>query len=163
MSDNKLDLIIKNSLISTDVNNCHSGGCPTDTELAEYVNGIIQDCLPEEAVALLFGTVEGSNVIVSTAAIVDNTAKSKTTFSVEPTLQYRLLVEAERRGEELVCIYHSHPAPPRPSRTDLKNMELNPVVWLISSKQTGSWVSKAFLLKDKEIKEVGISFSDEAP
>jgi proteasome lid subunit RPN8/RPN11 len=120
-----------------------------------------EDCLPEEAVALLFGIAEGSNVIVKRIEIVTNIAESRTTFSVEPTLQYRLMVEAEERGEALVCIFHSHPAPSKPSQTDLKNMELNPVVWLIASRELGYWESKAFLLKEKKVKEVALSFSDE--
>jgi proteasome lid subunit RPN8/RPN11 len=120
-------------------------------------------CLPEESVALLFGIVDDSNVVVRRIAIVSNTAESRSTFSVEPALQYRLLVEAEERGEDLVCIFHSHPAPPRPSQTDLKNMKLNPVVWLIASKETGIWESRAFLLENEVVKEVPIISSDEAP
>jgi proteasome lid subunit RPN8/RPN11 len=127
----------------------------------EILHNYAEDCLPEEAVALLFGVVSGSNVIVKGFEIVRNTAESRTTFSVDPTVQYHLLIEAEDRGEELVCIFHSHPAPPEPSQTDLKNMELNPVVWLIASKQTGSWESKAFLLEKKKVKEIAVSLFDE--
>jgi proteasome lid subunit RPN8/RPN11 len=122
-----------------------------------------EECLPQEAVALLFGLVKDSNIVVRNVAIITNDAESRTTFSVEPTLQYRLLVEAEARGEELVCIFHSHPAPPRPSQTDLKNMKLNPVVWLIASRQSGFWESKAFLLENDTVKEVPVTFSDEEP
>jgi len=129
----------------------------------EELHSHAEDCLPEESVALLFGVVEGGNVIVKSAVIVNNEARSRTTFSVEPTLQYRLLVEAECRGEELVCIFHSHPAPPKPSQTDLRNMKLNPVVWLIASRESGTWESKAFLLEDEKAKEVTIIFSDEGP
>ena len=127
----------------------------------EQLHSHAEDCLPQESVALLFGIVEGSNVIVKSAAIVTNTAESRTTFSVEPTLQYRLLVEAEARSEELVCIFHSHPAPPKPSQTDLRNMKLNPVVWLIASRESGAWESKAFLLQNENAREVPIIFSDE--
>ncbi|MFW9851109.1 MAG: M67 family metallopeptidase [Candidatus Thorarchaeota archaeon] len=127
----------------------------------EELHSHAEGCLPEESVALLFGTVEGSNAIVKSVAIVSNEAKSRTTFSVEPTLQYRLLVDAEARGEELVCIFHSHPAPPEPSQTDLKNMKLNPVFWIIASKESGSWESKAFLLENEKAMNVPIIFSDE--
>jgi len=121
-----------------------------------------ENCKPKEAVALLFGIVENSNIVVKNVALVENSANSRTTFSVEPTLQYKLLVEAEDRGESLVCIFHSHPAPPRPSSTDLKNMELNPVVWLIASKESGDWKSQAFVLSDKKIENVNVIISDEA-
>jgi proteasome lid subunit RPN8/RPN11 len=85
-------------------------------------------------------------VVVSHIELIQNIAESKTSFSVDPEVEYKLLVEAEERGEDLVGIFHSHPAPPKPSSSDLRNMRLNPVVWLISSKLTGCWISRAFIL-----------------
>ena len=122
-----------------------------------------ENCLPSEAAALLFGTTSVTRIIVTRVVIVDNISQSRTTFSVDPEVQYRLLVEAEELGEDLVCIFHSHPAPPRPSKSDVGNMRLNPVVWLIASKETGNWESRAFLLDNDEIIEVSIISSDEAP
>lgn len=113
--------------------------------------------LPLEAAALLFGRVSETSVIVNRIELVDNEASSNaTSFMVNPEEQYRLLVEAEERGEELVGIFHSHPAPPFPSNRDQQNMKLNPVVWLIASKDSGSWVSKAFLLEDDQVREVDL-------
>ena len=102
--------------------------------------------LPMEAVALLFGHVSESSVTVNRIELVHNEASSSTTtFMVNPEEQYRLLIEAEE---------HSHPAPPFPSSRDQRNMKLNPVVWLIASKDSGNWVSNAFLMEDDQIKEV---------
>jgi proteasome lid subunit RPN8/RPN11 len=113
--------------------------------------------LPLEAAALLFGHVSESSVIVNHIELVQNEVTSnRTSFSVNPEEQYRLLVEAEERGEELIGIFHSHPAPPFPSSRDQQNMKLNPVVWLIASKDSGNWVSKAFLMEDNQVKEVGL-------
>ena len=113
--------------------------------------------LPLEAAALLFGRVSDSSVIVNRIELVDNEALSSTTsFMVNPEEQYRLLVEAEEQDEELVGIFHSHPAPPFPSKRDQQNMKLNPVVWLIASKDSGSWVSKAFLLEDDQVRDVDL-------
>jgi len=112
---------------------------------------------PLEAAALLFGKVSDSSVIVTRIELVNNEAVSNTTsFMVNPEEQYRLLVEAEEQGEELVGIFHSHPAPPFPSNRDQQNMKLNPVVWFIASKDSGTWVSKAFLMEEDQIKEVGL-------
>ena len=83
---------------------------------------------------------------------------SRTAFSVNPENEYKLLIEAETQGESLVGIYHSHPAPPEPSTADLRNMRLNPVIWLISSKLTGSWVTKAYILKDENANEISIKY-----
>jgi proteasome lid subunit RPN8/RPN11 len=113
--------------------------------------------LPSEAAALLFGHVSDHLVMVNRIELVQNEAPSRTTsFMVNPEEQYRLLVEAEELGEELVGIFHSHPAPPFPSNRDLQNMKFNPVVWLIASKNSGSWVSKAFLMENDEVKEIDL-------
>ncbi|MBY8997007.1 MAG: M67 family metallopeptidase [Candidatus Thorarchaeota archaeon] len=114
--------------------------------------------LPLEAAALLFGQVIKSSVIVNRIELVHNEASSSTTsFMVNPEEQYRLLVQAEEQGEELVGIFHSHPAPPFPSSRDQQNMKLNPVVWLIASRESGNWVSKPFLLVDDQVNEVDLN------
>ena len=111
--------------------------------------------LPDEAVALLFGTISGISIHVARVELIENTsATSRTSFSVSPETEYSLLVEAEKRGEFLVGIFHSHPAPPRPSQRDLRNMRFNPVVWLVASKLTGSWIVKGYALEENGITEV---------
>jgi proteasome lid subunit RPN8/RPN11 len=118
------------------------------------------ECLPLESVALLFGHTEESMIRVTRIELLQNSADSRVRFAVEPEEQYRLLVEAEERGEELACVFHSHPAPPKPSATDLRYMRLNPVVWLIASKLTGSWKSLAYILDGESVTEVTL-VSDE--
>jgi len=116
--------------------------------------------LPSESAALLFGQVSDTLVVVSHIELVHNEATSSiTSFTVNPEEQYRLLVEAEERGQELVGIFHSHPAPPYPSSRDKQNMKLNPVVWLIASKDSGKWVSKAFLMEDNQVQEVNLQLT----
>ncbi len=116
-----------------------------------------ESSLPFEAVALLFGTYSELLVTVTRIELTYNEASLRTTaFMVNPEEQYRLLVEAENRGEELVGIFHSHPAPPHPSNRDKQNMKLNPVVWLIASKESGSWITKAFLLHNNHVRQVAL-------
>ncbi|RDE11817.1 MAG: hypothetical protein C4K48_10935 [Candidatus Thorarchaeota archaeon] len=104
--------------------------------------------LPDEAVALLFGTISGISVHLTRVELMENTSTTAhTSFSVSPEVEYTLLVEAEKRGESLVGIFHSHPAPPRPSQSDLRNMRFNPVVWLVASKLAGSWIIKGYALE----------------
>ena len=111
--------------------------------------------LPDEAVALLFGTISGISVHITRVEFMENTsATAHTSFSVSPEVEYDLLVEAEKRGEFLVGIYHSHPASPRPSQSDLRNMRLNPVVWLVASRLTGSWIVKGYTLEENGAVEV---------
>lgn len=116
--------------------------------------------LPNEAAALLFGNISDNSVTVDCIELVLNESTSSTTsFKVNPEEQYRLFVEAEERHEELVCIFHSHPAPPYPSPTDRRNMKLNPVVWLIASNESGTWESRAYLLKADNVDEVRLILS----
>jgi proteasome lid subunit RPN8/RPN11 len=122
-----------------------------------------ENSLPLEAVALLFGTEKTGQVFVNTVELLENYASSKTKFAVDPVKQYNLLVRAEERGEELVCIFHSHPAPPVPSESDLRNMRLNSVVWIIASKTTGKWKHGAYMLDGEQLSEIRIVMTDGAP
>ena len=122
----------------------------------EVLHNHAEEALPLESVALLFGNVKDVEVVVTRVELLENVAASTTSFAVDPEREYHLLMDAEGRGEEMVGIFHSHPAPPRPSSRDLRNMRLNPVVWAIASKSTGSWETRAFLLEDENLTNVRI-------
>lgn len=127
------------------------------TQFLNRLQDHAEDSLPAEAVALLFGQIDADDIRVQRVVILQNTSSSsKTSFSIDPEIQYRLYVEAEQIGDGLVCIFHSHPAPPFPSSRDHQNMRLNPVVWLIASKTTGTWISKAFVLDKDTPREIDI-------
>jgi proteasome lid subunit RPN8/RPN11 len=120
-----------------------------------------EEALPHESVALLIGTYSEKQVIVSRVECLDNVSERRmTSFAVNPELQYKILIEADERGEEMIGIFHSHPAPPAPSSHDRENMRLNQVVWLIASKMTGEWESRAYLYSNGEINEVRSEISD---
>ncbi|TFF92002.1 M67 family peptidase [Candidatus Thorarchaeota archaeon] len=113
---------------------------------------------PKECVALLFGHSATRRAIVSRMALMDNLAAARTTFAVKPEEQYRLLVEAEKRGDTMIGVFHSHPAPVRPSEKDLENMRLNPVVWIVASKSSGNWEYGSFILaQDDETNQIRTS------
>ncbi|RDE13322.1 MAG: hypothetical protein C4K49_08770 [Candidatus Thorarchaeota archaeon] len=118
-----------------------------------------QDCLPLESAGLLFGHLGGSVVTVTRVELLKNALRSRIRFEIDPVTEYELLLDAETRGEELVGIFHSHPAPPQPSEADLQNMSLNPVVWLIASRTTGTWLSRAFVLRRRKAVEVPVILS----
>lgn len=126
-------------------------------KILQTLHEYAQENQPNEAAALLFGTVSESSVTIKHIELVLNQSSSSiTSFNVDPEEQYRLLVEAEERDEELVCIFHSHPAPPYPSATDRQNMQLNPVVWLIASKESGNWESRAYILNEDSVEDVRV-------
>ena len=58
-------------------------------------------------------------------------------FSIAPDQLLGAYRAAERRGLEVIGIFHSHPASgAAPSDTDMRFMRTNPVVWVIYSGQT---------------------------
>ena len=115
--------------------------------------------LPNEAVALLFGTISDNTFLARRIEYLSNESmNNRISFSIDPEVQYTLLMDADEHGELMVAIFHSHPAPPRPSSSDIKNMQLNPVVWMIASKTTGDWIMKAYILEKENPIEIDIHY-----
>lgn len=109
---------------------------------------------PVERAALLFGRFEEGEARVTRGVVARNLRESPTSFLVDPAFLLRELEEADSLGEELVGVMHAHPAPARPSREDLRFMEVNPVVWVIVSSTTGE--VRAFQPSEGGIREVRI-------
>jgi len=89
--------------------------------------------LPNEGCALLLGRYEDDTAIVEEVKIVTNIDRSPVSFRIDPNELLNAYLQAEREGREIVGIYHSHPAPPRPSGLDLEYMKINTCVWIIYS------------------------------
>ncbi len=106
-----------------------------------------------EICGFLFGTREGENLIVEEVRFIPNRL-SGDAFEMEPLEMVRAIDDAEKRGLEVVGIFHSHlKCPPRPSGRDLKGMRLWPVVWLIVDEK-GNY--GAFVLEGDKIREVEV-------
>src|SRR5215208_8260523 len=118
----------------------------------EELASIAKDVLPEESCALLLG----ENNIVVEILPMRNIDRSPVTFSIESTELVDAYNLAETKGLQVIAIFHSHPAQPSPSSTDIKFMEINPVVWLIYS--TTEWRLKAYVY-DEYVKEVTIKIT----
>ncbi len=71
--------------------------------------------------------------MVTEAFLTQNAERSRASFTISPEELFSAYKRAETKGEEVVGIFHSHPAPAYPSGTDMLYMEINPVVWLIMS------------------------------
>jgi proteasome lid subunit RPN8/RPN11 len=117
----------------------------------ELVN-IAKDLLPDESCALLLGE---NNVVVEIFPM-RNIDESPVTFSMDSTELLDAYSLAESKGLQVIGIFHSHPAQPSPSSSDIKFMEINPVVWLIYS--TTEWRLKAYVFDDY-VKEVAIKIT----
>jgi proteasome lid subunit RPN8/RPN11 len=120
-------------------------------QIKELVS-IAKDVLPNESCALLLG----ENKAVVEILPMRNIDESPVTFSMESTELMDAYNLAESKGLQVIAIFHSHPAQPSPSSSDIKFMEINPVVWLIYS--TTEWRLKAYVYDDY-VKEVTIKIS----
>lgn len=117
--------------------------------------GIAKEALPNESCAFLLG----HNYEVAEILPMRNTDESPVTFSVEPAELIQVYNLAESKGMQVIAIFHSHPAKAWPSSTDIKFMEINPVVWVIYS--TTESQLKGFIYDDDElIKEIDIRIND---
>jgi len=111
------------------------------------------DSLPLESCALLAGRISNEDVLVDEVITTKNADRSHVTFSIEPSELLGAYNKAESMGLDIVAIFHSHPAPAKPSSTDAKYMEINPIPWLIIS--TSNKEMKAFIF-DGAIHELEI-------
>jgi len=95
-----------------------------------------------EVCGLLLGTREGETYRVLEVREIENRLKRPDAFEMEPLEMVKVLDEAERRGLEVVGIFHSHlNCPPVPSGRDLEGMKNWPVVWLIvTGDEARAWV-----------------------
>lgn len=123
----------------------------TAGQIEELVS-IAKDVLPNESCGLLLG----ENDAVVEILPMRNVDESPVTFSIESTELVDAYNLAESKGLQVIAIFHSHPAQPSPSSTDIKFMEINPVVWLIYS--TTEWRLKAYVY-DEYVKEVTIKIT----
>jgi proteasome lid subunit RPN8/RPN11 len=89
---------------------------------------------PIEACGLLFGKIYSKSAKVLKIRSMNNVLDSSNSFQVDPQEFLIALYEAEKKGFELIGFFHSHPAPPEPSITDVKFMRLWPnMIWIIIS------------------------------
>lgn len=89
---------------------------------------------PNESCAMLYGKTGGDGALVEGILLTENADASPTSFAVSGEDLIGAYKRAEERGAQIVGIFHSHPdSEARPSATDEKFMEINPVVWIIYS------------------------------
>ncbi|MEO9294943.1 MAG: M67 family metallopeptidase [Nitrososphaera sp.] len=115
---------------------------------------LARDSLPSESCAFLLGRSEGA-VRVRDILPMRNADDSRISFSILPDELLAAYQEAERRGLDIVGIFHSHPSSPVPSGTDRRFMEINPVVWVIFStteNSFGAWIFAADSVQKVEIR-----------
>ncbi|MEM2111611.1 MAG: M67 family metallopeptidase [Candidatus Bathyarchaeia archaeon] len=110
---------------------------------------------PIEACGLLFGEMNGKKAVVTKIVTFQNVLKSSTNFQINMEEFLKTLLKAEEDGMQLIGFFHSHPAAPQPSSTDIEYMRLWPGnIWLIIS--SIDYDIAAYQVSDAVIKKVNI-------
>jgi len=110
---------------------------------------------PIEACAMLFGKSTQKEAVVKKVVVAPNKLKSTVRFEINPETFARAFIEADKEGLEFIELFHSHPAPTKPSLTDLKYMKLwGDAIWLILSLTDGNLA--AYQMRNAEVREITI-------
>ncbi|OGO13967.1 MAG: hypothetical protein A2Y93_04625 [Chloroflexi bacterium RBG_13_68_17] len=111
----------------------------------------VREAAPLEACGLVGGPPGRGQLVLP----VENAAASPTRFRMAPQGQLDALFSLERRGLELVAIYHSHPAGPvMPSATDLEEAAYPEAAYLIWAPDATGWSCRAFALREGQFQLV---------
>ncbi|MBN2152285.1 MAG: Mov34/MPN/PAD-1 family protein [Candidatus Lokiarchaeota archaeon] len=136
-------------------------------DLVDEVGSIREEARPNEACALLFGTMlerEGEVVYdVASMRQVENVLQSPVAFEVDPVVQYQLMQQEEKQGRELVGILHTHPGNQFVSATDVRYMKsaarLARYCWLIAGDGVdGKLEIGAYVVSNGTIRDVPIEY-----
>lgn len=113
----------------------------------------VQARLPHEAC----GLVGGLELHALHIYPVTNALHSPVRFRMDPNEQVHVFLELERRGWDLLAIYHSHPAgPDHPSPTDLAEAAYPEAVNLIWALKGGQWGCRGFVIQGDRFTETPI-------
>ena len=113
----------------------------------------VRACLPEEACGLLGGL--GGNVLQ--VIPVTNQAHSAVRYFMDPLELLAALEVLEEQNQDIVGIFHSHPAgPPYPSQTDIREFLYEGSATLIWSPKADGWQLKAFMIEGQNVRPLGL-------
>ncbi|AIF83725.1 putative metal-dependent protease of the PAD1/JAB1 superfamily [Candidatus Nitrososphaera evergladensis SR1] len=110
--------------------------------------------MPNESCAFLLGSGQGK-ISIAEILPVKNAHASYASFEIPPEELLKAYDYAERKEMQVAGIFHSHPSPPSPSRTDVRFMEINPVVWVIYSTTENRFA--AWIFDEENVRQVDMT------
>jgi proteasome lid subunit RPN8/RPN11 len=123
------------------------------------IEGHALESFPNECVGLMIGKTQ-KNVFETIEVVkAKNTLNSPVAFEADPQFVYDVYKDAEKRGLQLIGIYHSHPnLRAYVSARDAEFMRFwGRLVWLILGVGRDEIVErKAFMMKDGKVYEVEV-------
>ena len=128
------------------------------TDLAHLIN-LPPHTRPLETCAILIGKRNCNQFNILEVLPIDNDDESETSFAINDEKLFAVYKKIESINLAVVGVYHTHPSAPRPSKTDIKYMEINPIPWIIHS--TTVKKTKCFMHDEIEgIKEIELIVKD---
>ena len=126
--------------------------------LWEAMRRDVQARLPCEACGLVGGLHRRGLQIFP----ITNALHSPVRFRMDPQEQVRVLLDLEKRGWDLLAIYHSHPnGPDHPSPTDLAEAAYPEAAILIWTHATGDWSCRGYVIDQDQFYEIPIQLVNE--
>lgn len=118
------------------------------------------DGLPDEACGMLAGPLgPGGEPTGEVHAVYPcrNADASARTYTVEPRDLLRAMRDAERRGDEIVGVWHSHThTDAYPSQTDVAQAVDPTWLYVLVSLRHGEPVLRAYRIREGAITEIGV-------
>jgi len=113
----------------------------------------------EEAPNECCGLIGGRDGAATTLYRARNAEASPLRYNLDPQDQFRIMMEMEKLGEELVAIYHSHTkSPAYPSQTDINLATYPDALYVIASLAEGDVQPvRAFGIADGQVSEAELS------
>lgn len=101
------------------------------------------------------GLLAGANGISQQCFEIENELRSPIRYRMAPKQQLQAFLAIERKGWDLLAIYHSHPGGPAgPSATDLAEAHYPEAQQLIWSYSGDEWTCRAFCFEEGAVQEV---------
>lgn len=119
---------------------------------------LAREGMPLEVCGILAGCAD----TVASHYEMTNSDQSAVHYTMVPEEQFKVLKSIRAAGQEMLAIYHSHPATPaRPSAEDIR-LALTPgVIYVIMSLAApDSPAIKGFTIDDERVSEVAIAITD---
>jgi proteasome lid subunit RPN8/RPN11 len=123
-------------------------------ELRDAIVAHARESNPNEACGLIAGRDRVPSRIIRCA---NAHLQPMTRYLIDPREQLRAFQDMDEKGEELVAIYHSHPASqPYPSPTDRAESHYPDAVYVLVSLRSRTPEVRAYRIEDDVVREVAL-------
>lgn len=123
-----------------------SAGLIIPSELWSQMEIDVASRFPEEACGLIAGEGNQAWIVIPIANILHDPHH----FRLDPQEQLDAFLLADRRGWDILAVYHSHPdGISFPSPTDFVELTFPGIIYLIWYQEVSTWKCRAYLMESQ--------------